>query len=96
MKRDAIAIKDSDNVATAIRNIEAGQEAMVGTGDTVLSLTVSQEIPYGHKFALCDIKKGENILKYAAVIGRATQDIQKGMHVHVQNVESLRGRGDLE
>lgn len=96
MKRDAIAIKSCDNVATAIRNIEAGQEVLVGTGDKVLVLTVIQEIPYGHKLALCNIKRGENILKYAAVIGRATQDIQKGMHVHIQNVESLRGRGDLE
>lgn len=95
MKRDAIAIKNSDNVATAIRNIEAGQEVLVGIGETVLSMTVIQEIPYGHKLAISDIKKGDNIFKYAAVIGRATQDIQKGMHVHVQNVESLRGRGDL-
>lgn len=95
MKRDAIAIKDSDNVATAIRNIDAGQEVMVGTGDKLSALTAVEEIPYGHKLALYDIKKGQNILKYAAVIGKATQDIQKGMHVHVQNVESLRGRGDL-
>ncbi|MCK4789806.1 MAG: hypothetical protein KAV87_39060, partial [Desulfobacteraceae bacterium] len=29
------------------------------------------------------------------VIGKASQDIQVGHHVHVHNVESFRGRGDL-
>jgi len=41
------------------------------------------------------IRCGEDILKYAAVIGRATKDIQVGEHVHVHNVESTRARGDL-
>ena len=34
------------------------------------------------------------MLKYGIVIGRATHDIQQGQHVHVHNVEALRGRGD--
>jgi len=36
------------------------------------------------------------ILKYGEVIGRATRDIEAGAHAHVQNIESLRGRGDWE
>lgn len=96
MKRDAIIIKDRDNVATAIRHIDAGEEILVGSGEDVLSLTAAQDIPLGHKLALKDIAAREDILKYAAVIGRASQAIEKGQHVHVHNVESLRGRGDLE
>ena len=41
------------------------------------------------------ISKGENLIKYGEAIGQATQDIEEGQHVHVHNVESLRGRGDL-
>jgi altronate dehydratase small subunit len=41
------------------------------------------------------IEKGEAIVKYGEVIGRATQQIILGKHVHIHNVESLRGRGDV-
>ncbi|MPN58021.1 Galactarate dehydratase (L-threo-forming) [bioreactor metagenome] len=64
-------------------------------GEKVFELQASMSVPYGHKIAVRDIKAGEDILKYGEVIGRATDDIQKGAHVHVHNVESLRGRGDL-
>jgi altronate dehydratase small subunit len=59
-------------------------------------LLILNHIPYGHKFATRDIAKGEDIIKYGEVIGRATQDIKAGSHTHIQNLESLRGRGDLE
>ena len=95
MRRHALAIKKEDNVATAIRDITAGEAAVVGIDDENLSITVLQDITLGHKLAVRAIWKGEDILKYGTVIGRATQDIQQGEHVHVQNVESTRGRGDL-
>ena len=95
MQRTAIAIKAEDNVATAIKDIPAGQEATVGVGEQTLSIRVAQDIAYGHKFALRAIAKGEAVLKYTCVIGRATSDIEPGHHAHVHNMESLRGRGDL-
>ena len=95
MKRTAIAIREQDNVATAIRDLRAGQDAVVGVGEQTISIRVVQDIPYGHKFALRAIAKGQAVLKYNCVIGRATSDIQPGQHAHVHNVESLRGRGDL-
>lgn len=95
MRRDAIVIKRKDNVATAIRDIEKNKTATVGIEDETLMLQVTQTIPLGHKLALRPIRCGEDILKYAAVIGRATADIRAGEHVHVHNVESTRARGDL-
>ena len=95
MKRDAIVIRVEDNVATAIRSLETGYEATVGIGEKVIRLKLCQSIDYGHKMALGDIASGEEILKYAAVIGKATRPIKAGEHVHIHNVESLRGRGDL-
>lgn len=95
MRRHAIAIKPEDNVATAIRDIAADEEATVGVDDRTLTIKVSQAIALGHKLAVRPIRKGDEVLKYATVIGRATQDIQTGEHVHVHNVESTRGRGDL-
>ncbi len=45
-------------------------------------------IENGHKYALCDIKKGENIIKYGQPIGHATEDIKKDDHVHVHNLKT--------
>ena len=42
----------------------------------------------GHKVALRDIKKGEDIIKYGYKIGHATEDIKKGEHVHTHNIKT--------
>jgi altronate dehydratase small subunit len=93
---DAIAIRENDNVATALRDLAVGEEIVVGMADRTRSVQVRQAIPFGHKLALTDIPAGTDILKYGEVMGRATQDIPAGAHAHIHNIESLRGRGDLE
>ena len=45
----------------------------------------------GHKYALRDLKSGENVIKYGMPIGHATCDIAKGDHVHVHNVATNLG-----
>jgi altronate dehydratase small subunit len=95
MKTDAIGIKETDNVATALRDIQPGEEANVAMGQEERRVSIQNAIPYGHKFAVRDIARGEDIIKYGEVIGRATKDIAFGTHAHIQNIESLRGRGDL-
>ena len=49
----------------------------------------------GHKYALRDIKAGENIIKYGNPIGHATCDIKAGEHVHTHNVKTNLS-GNLE
>ena len=49
----------------------------------------------GHKYALIDIKKGENVIKYGSPIGHATENIKKGDHVHTHNVKTNLN-GNLE
>lgn len=53
-----------------------------------VTLNGQGEIPAGHKFALKDVKKGEYVIKYGEIIGRAKQDIKKGEWVHTHNVKS--------
>lgn len=96
MKRDAIVIHEKDNVATALRDLEAGATASVGTGEHVAEMRLDAAVEFGHKFAVRPIAAGENIVKYGEIIGRATAAIAPGEHAHVHNIESLRGRGDLE
>ena len=49
----------------------------------------------GHKYALRDIKCGEDIIKYGNPIGHAVCDIKKGEHVHTHNVKTNLS-GNLE
>jgi altronate dehydratase small subunit len=95
MAIDAMILNAADNVATAVQDLEAGAEASVRLEREILRIRIREKIPYGHKFAVRPIRRGEEILKYGQVIGRATEDIPSGNHAHVQNIESLRGRGDL-
>lgn len=54
---------------------------------------VAVETDTGHKIALQDICKGEDVIKYGFPIGHATQHIVQGEHVHTHNLAtSLKGK----
>lgn len=82
-----IIINENDNVAVALTNLSKGE--------VYNDVTLLEDITQGHKFALKDFRKGENIIKYGYPIGRATSDIKKGEHVHEHNVETNLS-GELE
>lgn len=56
---------------------------------------VEVNLENGHKYALRDIKCGEDIIKYGNPIGHATEDIKAGEHVHTHNVKTNLS-GNLE
>ncbi len=95
--KTVFVIEADDNVGTAV-----GEE-LIRKGDTVttagrvtdVTLKALADIPYGHKIALRPIRKGQPVIKYGLSIGTATANIKAGDHVHIHNVESNRGRGDL-
>ena len=49
---------------------------------------VEVNVENGHKYAVCDINSGENIIKYGQKIGHAVCDIKKGEHVHTHNIKT--------
>ncbi|MDS0282740.1 UxaA family hydrolase [Haloarcula onubensis] len=88
-------VEPSDNVATALRDVAAGETVTVAVGDEERTIDVIDDVGFGHKLAIADIADGETITKYGKSIGNATEDIPAGTFVHVHNVESNYGRGDL-
>jgi altronate dehydratase small subunit len=96
MKIDAIMIKKCDNVATALRQIKTNEKVIISVDNEKRELRINEAIDFGHKFAVNDIKIGDYIIKYGEIMGRATKNIDEGTHAHIHNIESLRGRGDLE
>ena len=67
-----------DNVATALRDLAAGEQA--------LGVAIAQPVKRGHKVALTAIAAGEPVLKFGFPIGRATNEIAPGDHVHSHNL----------
>lgn len=94
MQKQAVVINKSDNVATAVTNLAAGNTVSFFIGQDVQQIILSEDIPLGHKFAIQDIADNQEIIKYGEVIGSSLTAINKGNHVHVHNIQSNRGRGD--
>ncbi len=75
-----IKIAGGDNVAVALEPLKAGEQ--------LLGVTLAEDIPAGHKFALRPIAEGENVVKYGFPIGHATAPIAAGAWVHTHNVKT--------
>jgi len=82
-----IQIHPSDLVAVALAPLSAGEAVQVGDR----TVTLLEDIPQGHKFALAPIAAGSPVIKYGAPIGVAKQDIPAGGWVHVHNVKTGLG-----
>ena len=80
MAKSTNIINGLDNVAVALRDLNAGE--------THEGVPLKEEIPKAHKLALRDIEKGEEIKKYGPSIAYATADIPAGSHVHTHNVHT--------
>lgn len=95
-KKRALILGPKDNVASVLEEVFSGDDIVVQGGEEGRLLQAAEDIPFGFKVAITDIRQGEAILKYGEVIGRASNNIQKGALVHIHNIEGARGRGDLQ
>lgn len=93
--RRAVIMNPADNVATAVEEIQPGDEIAAILGKETRSLPAAEKIPFGFKVSLTAIARGEIVKKYGEAIGRATLPIAKGTMVHIHNLEGIRARGDL-
>lgn len=93
----ALRVNARDNVATIFANdvSDGTVVTLLDNGGSRDALTVIGDIPYGHKIAVRAIGQGEKIYKYSEEIGVACRMIKKGEYVHIHNLDSMRGRGDL-
>ncbi|WP_432664817.1 UxaA family hydrolase [Wukongibacter baidiensis] len=92
MVKKMILMGEKDIVATALDDIKSGDVAHVMSSDNqeLYTIEAKENIPFGNKIALRDIKNGEKIIKYDVPVGECTKDIEKGRLVHVHNVKSQR------
>ena len=93
-KAKVIVINEKDNVATALKPLNAGTRVSAEVQGRVEKITLLSDIPKGHKFALREIEEGEAVIKFGEPIGQSTVKITRGEYVHVHNVIS-QSRGGL-
>jgi altronate hydrolase len=55
-------------------------------GAVIEGVTISQDIPAGHKFASAAHNPGDPVIKFGQPIGLASAPITPGEHVHIHNV----------
>jgi len=87
---NALVLDPADDVAVLIAAVEAGALVKVETPDGTLSLAAREALPMGHKIALHALPAGNPVRKYGEVIGRLTQPVAPGDHVHIHNLASQR------
>lgn len=85
---NSMIITADDNVVVVTTAISAGDTINYILNGEELHITAKEDIPIYHKAAVCDIQTGEDVIKYANIIGVAQTLIKKGCHVHCHNVES--------
>lgn len=95
MKHKAIIFNSKDNVATALEHLSTGESVEMVFDGKKLVVDIIEPVPFGHKFSLINIEANSPVIKYGETIGIATDRIKPGAYVHVHNVVSTRGRGDL-
>ena len=96
IKRKIIIISPKDNVATALVDLKAGEVLSKEMDGTQKDIKLNQDIPFGHKLGILEIPAGSPVIKYGETIGTASMAIKTGDYVHIHNVKSNRGRGDIK
>ncbi|MBR2133081.1 MAG: altronate dehydratase [Eubacterium sp.] len=73
-------IDKNDNVAVALEALPKGY--------TENGISLVEDIPFAHKVALHNMKKGDSIIKYNNIIGTLTRDVKAGEHIHTHNLKT--------
>ena len=87
MQQKYIRIHPADKVAVALCPLEAG--TVVSIDDKEITLT--EDIPQGHKFVLDDLDADEPVIKYGYPIGITRDPVKKGSWLHVHNMKTALG-----
>ena len=75
-----IKINAADNVAVALTDLKAGER--------VFNLALATDVPAGHKFTLCPLSEGQDVVKYGFPIGHITISVPAGTHIDHNSIKT--------
>ncbi|MFC5701362.1 UxaA family hydrolase [Cohnella faecalis] len=80
---NTIKLSSKDHVIIALKDINRGERLDLGEG---AQLTVTDDVPKGHKIAAVAVSKGDDVLKFGYSIGKAKENILPGEWIHTHNL----------
>lgn len=87
---------EGDHVGVAVTDLAPGAaDGAVLATDLDVEVQVTEHIPLGHKVALVNIERGQDVIEYGVRIGVSSRDIQRGSYVHTHNVRSARWQASV-
>ncbi|MES2995322.1 MAG: altronate dehydratase family protein [Verrucomicrobiota bacterium] len=78
-----LQIDSRDNVWVALRDLKAGE--IVNIGDQ--SVKISTDVNAKHKFPVQPLKKGDEVILYGVLVGKASEDVPAGALLHTHNLK---------
>ncbi len=83
MKQKVLKVHPKDNVLVALTDLKKGDVIeFEGT-----SYSLQDDVKAKHKFFTEDLKKGDNIIMYGVLVGKAQYDIAKGSWMNTDNTK---------
>ncbi len=82
---------EGDHVGVAVEDVNPGKAmAVYMDSHREDAVDVIEAIPLGHKVALADMARDENVIEYGVLVGKTRAAIKRGQLVHVHNMRSAR------
>ncbi len=91
----AIVLNPADNVATLLDTGRAGEPCTL-QGEVSVRWSCCRTCPSATRSASPTPRKAPTSSNTVRASRRASQSLRVGEHTHIHNIESARGRGDLE
>jgi altronate hydrolase len=83
MKNRVLKVHPGDNVIVALDELKEAEEIAFDGGIVKLQ----QDISPKHKYNQADLKKGDEVMMYGVLVGKAAQDIPAGSWINTFNVK---------
>lgn len=80
-----VRIHPDDSVVVALEPLPAGTEL------PEWGVVLTSDVPQGHKISIKTLQSGSAVIKYGNSIGKTTQDVFPGDHVHSHNLKTALG-----
>ncbi|MEF2246837.1 MULTISPECIES: UxaA family hydrolase [unclassified Paenibacillus] len=77
-----VRLNEKDHVVIALQPFTKGDKIELEEGQ----LTVTEDIPSGHKILTRPVQQGDDILKFGYSIGKAKESLQPGCWIHTHNM----------
>ncbi|HRI24714.1 MAG TPA: altronate dehydratase family protein [Ferruginibacter sp.] len=83
MKQQLVKVHPDDNVLVALTNLAKGEKLSFNGEEFILQ----DDIPAKHKFVTTDLAKGDSVIMYGVLVGKAQVDIPKGGIISTSNLK---------